>query len=101
MRDADVSVSRSDGQVIWPFVNVENTPDSVPKQHQHQVKCRLHGPFCWNSQQKPHKEKMTSDWPSHFSNGDEQESYRVQVVQGQERENVCYNLFSEKKNPLQ
>lgn len=26
---------------------------------------------------------------------------KVQVVQGQERENVCYNLFSEKKNPLQ
>lgn len=27
----------------------------------------------------------------------EQESYRVQVVQGQEWKNVCYNLFSEKK----
>lgn len=34
MGDADISVSRSDSQVTWPFVNVENTPDSVPKQHQ-------------------------------------------------------------------
>lgn len=88
---------RCDGQVIWPFVNVENTPDSVPKQHQHQAKYCLHGPFCWNPQQKLHKEKNDFWFTITFLKWGMNRKARVQAVQGQEGENVCYNLFSEKR----